>query len=798
MEQDVSLLSRFAESEEQAIKEQVRSLDRPAFENLLEELAGDFHKVLDSLNHLNLPDIEQVLDSLVETFSYKIGRILEADRSTLFVVDDNAGQLWSKVATGQGDDILEITLPMGEGLAGYVAETGETLNIPDAYRDKRFNPEVDKKYGYRTKNILCMPLSNSDDETIAVVQLLNKQTADHFTEEDEELLARYGHYVSVIFDSAQKLFEVARNQRGIEALMNATSILAESLNLEKTLSTVMDEARDLLHAERSTLFLLDDETAELWSIVKKEDGSTMEVRIPDNKGIAGHVAQTGEILNIQDAYEDDRFNPEVDKKTGYRTKTILCMPVYNSDDKLIGVTQLINKKNGVFTKSDEYFMNIFNAQAGIALQNAKLFEEVATLQQYQKDILQSLSDAVIATKTDGSIKSINRSAIEIFGLEQEVATGKKIWEVLAVEKLQELLDKVINEGEAQYYPDQEVSAVADPEAKNPTDQQEQDVRNVNITINPLRNGGGSVYGTLLTLEDISQEKRMKSTLYRYMSQEVAEQIMSQKGESIMEGDRHEVSILFSDIRGYTQLTEELDAGEVVELLNEYFETMVESIFEYKGTVDKFIGDAIMAVFGAPLYLENHPWLCVQAALSMRHNLKNFNEKRVQDGKSPISIGIGISSDIVVSGNIGSSKRMDYTAIGDGVNMSARLESITKLYGCDIIISEYTQQKLPKDVALRELDLIRVKGKTVPMKIFEVIGGTDYRLTKQEAEFQELFEQANELYRKGSFNEADALFKQAQSVFNHPSCDVFIKRCEHMLNNPQAAEDWDGVWTMQTK
>ncbi len=798
MEQDVSLLSRFAESEEQAIKEQVRSLDRPAFENLLEELAGDFHKVLDSLNHLNLPDIEQVLDSLVETFSYKIGRILEADRSTLFVVDDNAGQLWSKVATGQGDDILEITLPMGEGLAGYVAETGETLNIPDAYRDERFNPEVDKKYGYRTKNILCMPLTNSDDETIAVVQLLNKQTADHFTEEDEELLARYGHYVSVIFDSAQKLFEVARNQRGIEALMNATSILAESLNLEKTLSTVMDEARDLLHAERSTLFLLDDETAELWSIVKKEDGSTMEVRIPDNKGIAGHVAQTGEILNIQDAYEDDRFNPEVDKKTGYRTKTILCMPVYNSDDKLIGVTQLINKKNGVFTKSDEYFMNIFNAQAGIALQNAKLFEEVATLQQYQKDILQSLSDAVIATKTDGSIKSINRSAIEIFGLEQEVATGKKIWEVLAVEKLQELLDKVINEGEAQYYPDQEVSAVADPEAKNPTDQQEQDVRNVNITINPLRNGGGSVYGTLLTLEDISQEKRMKSTLYRYMSQEVAEQIMSQKGESIMEGDRHEVSILFSDIRGYTQLTEELDAGEVVELLNEYFETMVESIFEYKGTVDKFIGDAIMAVFGAPLYLENHPWLCVQAALSMRHNLKNFNEKRVQDGKSPISIGIGISSDIVVSGNIGSSKRMDYTAIGDGVNMSARLESITKLYGCDIIISEYTQQKLPKDVALRELDLIRVKGKTVPMKIFEVIGGTDYRLTKQEAEFQELFEQANELYRKGSFNEADALFKQAQSVFNHPSCDVFIKRCEHMLNNPQAAEDWDGVWTMQTK
>lgn len=798
MEQNVSLLSDFAESEVQAIKERVRSLGRPAFENLLKELAGDFHNVLNSLNHLNLPDIEQVLDTLVETFSYKIGRILEADRSTLFVVDDNAGQLWSKVATGKGDETLEITLPMGEGLAGYVAETGETLNIPDAYQDDRFNPEVDKKFGYRTKNILCMPLTNSDDETIAVVQLLNKKTAQHFTGEDEDLLAQYGHYVSVIFDSAQKLFEVARNQRGIEALMNATSILAESLNLEKTLSTVMDEARDLLHAERSTLFLLDDETDELWSIVKKEDGSTMEVRIPTDKGIAGHVAQSGEILNIRDAYEDDRFNPEVDKKTGYRTKTILCMPVYNSDDQLIGVTQLINKKNGVFTKSDEYFMNIFNAQAGIALQNAKLFEEVATLQQYQKDILQSLSDAVIATKTDGSIKSINRSAIEMFGLEQEEVIGQKLWNVLSVGNLQELLEKVIKKGEAQYYPDQEISTGADTETEDPANQQKDDIRNVNLTMNPLRDGSGSVYGTLITLEDISQEKRMKSTLYRYMSQEVAEQIMSQKGESIMEGDRHEVSILFSDIRGYTQLTEELDAGEVVELLNEYFETMVESIFEYKGTVDKFIGDAIMAVFGAPLYLENHPWLCVQAALSMRQNLKTFNEKRVQEGNVPIRIGIGISSDIVVSGNIGSSKRMDYTAIGDGVNMSARLEGITKLYGCDIIISEYTQKKLPKDVALRELDLIRVKGKTEPMKIFEVIGGTDYQLSDEEAEFQKIFDQASQLYRKGSFKKAKDLFKQAQSVSNDPSCDVFINRCDHMLSHPQAVEDWDGVWTMQTK
>ena len=146
---------------------------------------------------------------------------------------------------------------------------------------------------------------------------------------------------------------------------------------------------------------------------------------------------------------------------------------------------------------------------------------------------------------------------------------------------------------------------------------------------------------------------------------------------------------FCDIRGYTTLTEKLQAEEVVSMLNEYFESMVEAVFQYKGTLDKYIGDAIMAVYGSPLPLQQHAWMAVQTSIEMRHRLQELNARRQAVNKPKIDIGVGINSDIVISGNIGSSKRMEFTAIGDGVNLGSRLESVTKQYGCDIIISENT-------------------------------------------------------------------------------------------------------------
>lgn len=298
----------------------------------------------------------------------------------------------------------------------------------------------------------------------------------------------------------------------------------------------------------------------------------------------------------------------------------------------------------------------------------------------------------------------------------------------------------------------------------PENQVQQIERSMNLTVNPLTNPEGGVRGGLVVLEDISREKRMKTTMYRYLTPHVAEQVMALGEDALMVGERKEVTILFSDIRGYTTLTENLGAAEVVSLLNQYFETMVEAVFNHEGTLDKFIGDALMAVFGAPLPLtENHAWKAVQAALEMRRRLAEFNQRRIIQEQPQIHIGIGLSSGEVVSGNIGSHKRMDYTVIGDGVNLSSRLESVTKEYGCDIVLSEFTYQLCSDRIWVRQLDKIRVKGKHQAVNIYELIGDRSTPLDIDTQEFLSHYNAGRSALALRNFKNAILCFEAAKEI-----------------------------------
>jgi adenylate cyclase len=889
----------------------VKDLPVPQFADLLDQITKEFEHFLRAIEMINNEALETLLEQILEAFTLKIGQILQADRTTIFLVDAEKEQLWSKVAQGEGEKALEIRVPLTMGIAGYVARTGECLNIPDAYQHSLFNPEVDRQTGYYTHNILCMPIFSTKEQVIAVVQLLNKKMGDvPFTHEDEQLFRQFANSMGIILESCNSFYVAARNQRGVASLLKATSCLGQSLDLDKTLRSVMHEARELMKADRSTLFLIDQERNELWSkVATSEGGKPVEIRIPANRGIAGYVASTGQALNIPNAYEDPRFDPTVDKRTGYRTRNVLCMPVYNSESQLIGVTQLINKDQGSFTSSDEEFMRAFNIQAGIALENAQLFESVLLEKQYQKDILQSLSDAVISTDMQGRIVTINGAALELLGCPTktehgrqfqeswtEKLVGRLVWEVVPIENLQMRLQDSLKCGAKHYVPEQSLIiglyAIATPSETNgngstvtateadhpdivhyvlaigdrnhpgnyylwgemgeaaeeqpaansqpltansqpltansqpltansqlltansqfstqnlklntqhspiPASQVRELERSVNLTVNPLTNPEGSVRGGVVVLEDISQEKRMKTTMYRYMTPGVAERVMALGDDALMVGERKDVTILFSDIRGYTTLTEKLEAAEVVSLLNDYFETMVEAVFNYEGTLDKFIGDALMAVFGAPLPLENHAWMAVQSALDMRRRLAEFNYIRRDTAQPQIKIGIGISSGEVVSGNIGSQKRMDYTVIGDGVNVSSRLEGVTKEYGCDIILSEFTYNLCNDRIWVRELDRIRVKGKLEPIGIYELIGDRTHPLDPATEEFLELYEMGRSAYTNADFKRAIHHFAEAQRVRQDDrAIEVHLERSHAYLIEPPPAH-WDGVHTMTTK
>ncbi len=865
-----------------ALVRRVKDLSVNEFICLLDFITAEFQQFLRAIELINNEALETMLEKVLEAITLKIGQILQAEHTTIFLVDQDKNQLWSKVPQDNTEKPLEIRTPIAVGIPGHVASTGEYLNISQASTHPLFSPELEKQIGYKIRNILCMPVVSSKNQIVAVVQLANKAGDIPFNYDDEVCFRDFASSIGIILESCQSFYVAARNQRGATALLRATQTLGQSLDLEATLQIVMEQARILMQADRSTLFLHRKEMGELWTKVEVADRSTMvEIRIPANRGIVGYVASTGKALNISDAYKDPRFDPTTDKKTGYITQNILCLPVFNSANDLIGVTQLINKHQGSFTSSDEEFMRAFNIQAGIALENARLFESVLLEKQYQKDILQSLSDAVISTDMQGRIVTINDAALELLGcpsgevdaknnkpLWEKNLINRLVWEVVPIDNLQMRLEDSLKTGARHYVPEQslivglhqvksrdainrvcrdvpperlyeneEIGRDVPPERLydnkeigtddiyilavgdriNPdifipwnellTPQSEllssADVkkieRSTNLTVNPLTNPEGGVRGGLVVLEDISQEKRMKTTMYRYLTPHVAEQVLALGEDALMVGERKEVTILFSDIRGYTTLTENLGAAEVVSLLNQYFETMVEAVFNHEGTLDKFIGDALMAVFGAPLTLmENHAWKAVQSALDMRKRLAEFNQRRIIQAQPEIHIGIGISSGEVVSGNIGSQKRMDYTVIGDGVNLSSRLEGVTKEYGCDIILSEFTYELCSHRIWVRELDRIRVKGKHQAVNIYELIGDRSTPLDNTTHEFLSHYHAGRAAYLARHFKEAIACFEAAKRIRpTDQAVNIHIKRASNYQHTPPPSS-WDGVWTMVAK
>jgi adenylate cyclase len=216
-----------------------------------------------------------------------------------------------------------------------------------------------------------------------------------------------------------------------------------------------------------------------------------------------------------------------------------------------------------------------------------------------------------------------------------------------------------------------------------------------------------------------EKRKVKKLFGRYVSRDVYEQLLAHPDRAELGGKRREMSVLFSDIRGFTAVTERGNPEELVAQLNEYFSRMVEVVFRHSGTVDKFVGDMVMALFGAPLDDAGHAEHAAAAALDMIRELALLNENWAAEGRAQLDIGIGINSGEMIAGNIGSSSIMSYTVIGDNVNLGSRLESLNKDYRTRIIISDATRVHLKGDYDIRPLGEVVVKGKTKPVAIFEL-------------------------------------------------------------------------------
>jgi len=751
--------------------------------------------------------LDEALETLVKITTSTIG----AERGTIFLNDASTGELYSRIA--QGNFRREIRILNSKGVAGWVFSMNQGVIIHDAYKDERFNKAVDVRTGFRTKSILCAPLRTISGEKIGVSQILNKIDGE-FDQDDLDLLEAMTEQAAIAIQGniIVEQIEAARKQE-LEFL-DVVSQVSSELELTPLLQKIISTISTMLDCERATLFINDEKTNELYTEVGEGLDEKSIIKFPNHLGIAGNVFTSGKPVNIPHAYADLRFNPAFDKQTGFFTRSILCMPVFNKEGKTIGVSQVLNKRGGAFNAEDEKRLAAFTSQISMGIENAKLFDDVQSQMNYSESILSSMHDAVLTFDENHVIKTCNPAGLKILKVTHEAAILEQEASILFSGPNEWLLKKLETVEDTEEFLDTEI-------------QVEGETLSVNITLTPLlgKQGGGDriakgtekkvtldpadkrkhlvgqqIIGAMLMIEDISSEKRMKSTMSRYMDPELADQLMATGGENedIMGGKQSVGTVLFSDVRSFTTITEELGAQGTVKLLNDYFTIMVDCITDEGGMLDKFIGDAMMCIFGTPVPHEDDPDRAVRAAIRMMTDLKTFNEKRANEGKMAIDHGMGINTDSIVSGNIGSPKRMDYTVIGDGVNLAARIESACKQYGAHILISEFTYKAVKATYRTRQVDYVIVKGKTEPVGVYEVLDFHDDDSYPNLVEALGMFNDGYRSWNDGKWDQAIKLFNSVLKINpNDKAAKLYVDRCNHMKKNPPKGT-WDGVWVMTSK
>lgn len=298
-----------------------------------------------------------------------------------------------------------------------------------------------------------------------------------------------------------------------------------------------------------------------------------------------------------------------------------------------------------------------------------------------------------------------------------------------------------------------------------------------------------------TFEFFTERKRssmMKGMFSQYVSENLVNELIENPDKLTLGGEKKVLTILFSDIAGFTSFSEGKKPEEVVTFINQFLDRMTESVLNYNGTLDKYLGDSVMAFWGAPVNLTDHAELACKCALDMKQKLTALNEKWSKKS-SEISMRIGVNTGEVLVGNIGGKKRFDYTVMGDNVNLASRLEGVNKNYNTSIIMSEETNEFVKSKFITREIDTVRVKGRAKPTKLFELV-----EIKKSDSdENYDNYLKGLEFYKSARFDEAIKYFEEQISRTDDPLSKLYLDRCKNLIANPPGKE-WDAVTTLMEK
>ncbi|HEX6542305.1 MAG TPA: adenylate/guanylate cyclase domain-containing protein [Ktedonobacterales bacterium] len=505
--------------------------------------------------------------------------------------------------------------------------------------------------------------------------------------------------------------------------------LNTSLDLDDVLGRVLDQLIEVVHAERGFLMLGDEAGGDLRFVAARgmDGGPLAQGDFGLSRNIVRDVWERQRPLLTTDAQMDERLRQH-ESVVIQGIRSVMCAPL-RVRGGAVGVVYVDSRtERALFDNAHLDLLATFCNQAAIAIDNARLFEdlrrrvrEITAMKTYMDNIYASIASGVITADTTGMVTTFNRAAEGIFSLAASGAVGRSYQEVLASigdPTLAHILFQAING----------TAATLGHEVTRTLPQRGE--VNLRLNVSPLRagDGQGEPLGVAMVVDDLTelrwsqrQTEEIQRLFGRYVHPAVVRQLLADSAAINLGGETREITVLFADIRGYTQLAERIAPAELVRILNSYLNILTEAIWCEEGTLTMFIGDALMAIFNAPLAQVDHQARAVRAAWAMRAALQRHHAALPPDAE-PVHYGIGVHTGLAVVGNIGSREHLqNYTAIGDAVNVAQRLQAGA---ADQIILSAATYAAIAPLVAAHALDPLVVKGKTLPLQVYQLDGLKD--------------------------------------------------------------------------
>ncbi len=503
--------------------------------------------------------------------------------------------------------------------------------------------------------------------------------------------------------------------RHMLALTEIGQVVNSTLELGEVLRIVMDNIVGLSHAERGFL-MLKDETGSLVTRVARnwEKESINPTESAVSHTVIQKVAESGEAILTTNAQQDPRLSGQ-ESIIAFNLRSILCVPLKVKND-LIGVIYADNRiRAGIFSETERDLLSAFANQAAVAIENARLFSslkntlaEVTGLKNLMENVFASITSGVITSDAQEQVTLANRAAETILGHAARDLLGHRLDEALAPvsEAIRPHLASVR----------QTDRSVVDLEF-SPTLPKRGNV-DWRFNLSPLKDAAQITQGLAIVLDDLTERKHLEAQrrlFERMVSPAVIRQLDPNKLQ--LGGKRAEITAIFADIRGFTSFSEKQSPEKLVAILNRYLAAMAEAVLAQEGTIDKFMGDAIMAWFNAPIPQADHTLRAVKAALAMRASVENLYTELPPEER--LFFGAGIHTGEAVLGLIGTEKRLEYTAISDSVNTAKRIQENSA--NNQILISREAYERVKKQVEVRPVAAMILKGKTQPVDVFEVVG-----------------------------------------------------------------------------